>query len=60
MLFLSSTSSGLEFWWVNHTPMYENLESNVFKNIKVLGGIYQMIYYEQMYTKLLNFVDNNY
>ena len=36
---LSSISSGLEFWSVNHTSIYENSESKVFKNIKCLGEI---------------------
>ena len=29
---LSSISSGLEFWSVNHTSIYENSESKGFKN----------------------------
>ena len=36
---LSSISSGLEFWSVNHTSIYENSESKVFKNIRFLGEI---------------------
>ena len=36
MSILSAISSGLEFWYVNYTLAYENSESNVFKNIKVL------------------------
>ena len=36
---LSSISSGLEFWSVNHTSVYENSLLNVFKNIKLLGEI---------------------
>ena len=39
MFVLSSVSSGLEFWSVNHTSIYENSESKVFKNIKFLGEI---------------------
>ena len=39
MLILSSISSGLEFWSVNHTSIYENSESKVFKNIKFLVEI---------------------
>ena len=38
MFMLSSISSGLEFSSVNHTSIYENSESNVFKDIKLLGG----------------------
>ena len=40
MLFiLSSISSGLEIWSVNHTSIYENFEWNLFKNIKFLSEI---------------------
>ena len=31
MFILSSTSSGLEFWAVNQTSIYENSELKVFK-----------------------------
>ena len=34
MFILSFISSGLEFWSVNHTSIYENSELNVFKNVK--------------------------
>ena len=37
---LSCISSGLEFWSVNPTLIYENSELNVFKNIKYLREIY--------------------
>ena len=37
MLVLSSMSSGLEFWSLNHTSIYENSKLKVFKNIKFLG-----------------------
>ena len=33
MLILSSVSSDVEFWSVNHASIYENSESKVFKNI---------------------------
>ena len=39
MFILSSISSGLEFWPVNRTSMYENPESKVFENIKFMGEI---------------------
>ena len=39
MFILSSISSGLEFWSVNHTSIYESSELKVFKNIKFLGEI---------------------
>ena len=61
MLILSSISSGLELWSVNHTSMYENSELNVFTNIKFLGKIsnnWPNVYQEQMYTRFMNFVDN--
>ena len=34
MFILSSASSGLEFWSVNDTSVYENSELKVFKNTK--------------------------
>ena len=37
MFILFPISSDLEFWSVNHTSIYENSESKVFKNIKLLG-----------------------
>ena len=40
MFILSSMSKGLEFWSVNHTSLYKNSASKVFKNIKFLGEIY--------------------
>ena len=36
---LSSISSDLEFWSVNHTSIYEKSESRVLKNIKFLGEV---------------------
>ena len=39
MFISSSISSDLEFWSVNHTLLYENYESKVFKNIKFLDEI---------------------
>ena len=39
MFILSSISSSLEFWSVNHTSKYENSELKVFKNMKFLGEI---------------------
>ena len=39
MFILSSISSSLEFWSVNHTSINENSTLNVFKNIKFLGEI---------------------
>ena len=39
MFILSSISSGLDFWPVNHTLIYETSELNVFKNTKFLEEI---------------------
>ena len=39
MFIVSSISRGLKFWSVNHTSIYENSESNAFKNMKFLGKI---------------------
>ena len=36
---LSSISRRLEFWSVNDSPISENSESNVFKNIRFSGEI---------------------
>ena len=41
MFTLTFISSGLEFWSLNHTSMYENSELKVFKNIKFLGEIFE-------------------
>ena len=40
MFILSSVSSGLEFWLVNDTSIYENSELRVFKNIAFFGEIF--------------------
>ena len=39
MFILSSISSSLEIWSVNHTSICENSELKVFKNIKCIGDI---------------------
>ena len=39
VLALSSIPSGLQFWSVNPTSIYENSELKTFKNIKLLGEI---------------------
>ena len=39
MLALSSISSGLDFWLVNHTSIYRNSELKVFKDIKCFDEI---------------------
>ena len=39
MFMLSPISNSLELWSAKHTSIYENPESNVFRNIKFLGKI---------------------
>ena len=39
MFILSSISSGLELWSVNHTSIYKSSESKVFKNKHFLSEI---------------------
>ena len=39
MFVLSSISSGLKLWSVNHTSIYENFDSKVFQNLIFLGEI---------------------
>ena len=63
MFILSSISNGLEFWSVNHTSIYENSESKVFKSIKFLGEIsnnWPKDLFGTMCIRLLNFADNYY
>ena len=60
MLISSYIFSDSEFCSVNFSSMYENSELKVFKNIKYLGEMSDpAIYWEQMYTRLLNVVDNH-
>ena len=39
MFILSSISTDLEFWSVNHASIWENSESKVFKDRTFLGKI---------------------
>ena len=39
MFLLPFISSGLEFWSVNQTSIYENSESKMFRNIRFLDEI---------------------
>ena len=60
-LILSFTSGGLLLLWsLNHISIYENIELKVFVNMKLMKllVIDQMVYLEEMYTKLLNLVNN--
>ena len=62
MFILSSISSALQFWSVNHNSTYENSESNVFKNIKFLGKISNNWVKDLLGIKLnwlLNLVENH-
>ena len=60
---LSSISSGILFWSVNYTSVYKNFELNIFENInfviEIFNNWHQMICLEQMYTNLVNLVDNS-
>ena len=65
MFILSSISSGLKFWSVNHNSVNENSELRVFKNIKVLGKISSNLPNDLLRTNvyktwimLINVVDN--
>ena len=64
MFILSPISSGLEFWSVNHTPIYKNSELKVFKSTKFLGEISnnwpKNFYWKQMCVRVLNLADNVY
>ena len=64
MFILSSISSSLEFSSVNHTSIYENSESNIFKNIKFLGEIFNNWLNDVFGTNVCKtrktFVDNYY
>ena len=64
MFILSPISSGLEFWSVNHTPIYKNSELKVFKSTKSLGEISnnwpKNFCLKQMYIRVLNLADNAY
>ena len=58
---LSSISSSLEFWSVNHTSMYENSELKISKNIQFLGEISNDWPNDLLGTNVyMNFADNYY
>ena len=52
MFMFTLISIALEFGSVNHISIHENYE------LKVLKRMNQMIYFEQIYTILLNLADN--
>ena len=56
MFILSSISISLEIWSVNHNSVYEHSESKVSDE---RSNNWPIIYEEQMYTRLLNLVDNH-
>ena len=61
MFILYSISNSLEFWSVNHTSIYENCESKVFKKIDFLGEISNNRLNNLLginVTRLLNLADN--
>ena len=60
MFILSPASSDLEFWSVIHENIWKFWIEG-FQNIEFLGeisNIDQMTSFEQMYTRILNYVDN--
>ena len=62
MFILSSLSSGLEFWSVNHTSVYENSELKVFRKEEFLGKTsnnWRNNLHAHIYTSLLNNGDCN-
>ena len=61
MSLLCSITSGLKFWLVNQTSIYENSELKVFKNVKFFGEIssnWPNDLLGIMNTRLLNLPDN--
>ena len=61
MFILYSISSGLDFWSVNQTSIYENSELNFFKNTKFLGEIsnnWPNDFLAANVARLLNLADN--
>ena len=63
LMLCCSISIGLEFWSVNHTSIHKNSESNVLKNIKLSGEIFDNWPKDLLGTnvyKILNFFDNYY
>ena len=63
MLILSSISSGLEFLSVNHTSIYENSESKIFKNMNFVGELpnnwpNDLLATNVYKTRLFNLVEN--
>ena len=61
MFILSSIFSGLWFWSVNHNSIYENSESNVFKDIKFVDEIFSNWSDDLLVTNvgILNLVGNH-
>ena len=58
MFILSSISSGLEFWSVNYTSIYENSELKVFKNIKFLGELFNNWPNDLLGTNVYKFLES--
>ena len=57
MCILSFISKGLELWSGSQTSIYENYESNVFKNIKFLGEISKIWSNDLLETNVYNTLD---
>ena len=58
MFILFSIYSGLEFWSVNHSSIYEISELNVFINIKFLGEISNNWSYDLLGTSVYNALES--
>ena len=58
MFILFSIYSGLEFWSVNHSSIYEISELNVFINIKFLGEISNNWSYDLLGTSVYNTLES--
>ena len=62
MFILSSISSSLEFWSVNHNAIYKKSGLKIFKNIKILGEIssgWTSDLFWPNVCKTLNLIDNH-
>ena len=61
MFILSFISSALQFWSVNNASIYQNVELNVYKNIKCFGKIssnWPNDLLEKMHRRLLNLANS--
>ena len=58
MFILFSIYSGLEFWSVNHSSIYDISELNVFINMKFLGEISNNWSYDLLGTSVYNALES--